>query len=296
MLNYIKYRDEHDYELMRDIVKYNCSKSGHLFTQLHIGNLDFERYAFRNTPNDFHENCWLIQELPSNGIIGFIITEGEEYFISLMLEYRKYTNEVMDYIENCLYDNGSKVIFDINSINQEMIKLLVERGYTQTTSYRYSGMCDLSQISSEYKLPDEYSIRNTTVDDVKNRVKLFSLATGGVETSEEKYKNMMNAPSYSDALDLVVESCEGEIIAYCTIWNDPTSATAILEPLACVEEHRRKGIMKALLLYGMNEVKNSGTKYVYVGTGGGNFKAQALYKSVGFIECGWNYEWEKNLE
>jgi len=62
----------------------------------------------------------------------------------------------------------------------------------------------------------------------------------------------MNSPSYRDALDLVVETDNAEIIAYCTLWDDPVSKIAILEPVACVREYRRKGIMKSTLLYGMN--------------------------------------------
>jgi predicted GNAT family acetyltransferase len=79
------------------------------------------------------------------------------------------------------------------------------------------------------------------------------------------------------------------------VWDDPVSKTAILEPVACVEEHRRKGIMKGTLLYGMNKLKDRRTKYIYVGTGGMNAASQALYKSVGFIEYGKNCEWEKTL-
>lgn len=293
MLKYFKLRSESDYESIRDIVRHNCSVSGHLHPQLHIGNLDFERYAFRNSDDDFYDNAWLIEDDTSNKIIGFIITEEEEFFFSLLTEHRHHMEAVMEYVENCIYGTGEKVVFDINTNNTDMAKLLKRRGYKQTDFYRYSGLCDLSLIHSEYRLPEGYSIRNTTLNDVKSRVKLFSLATGGVETTEEKYRGLMSSPSYQDSLDLVVETSEREIIAYCTIWNDPVSRIAILEPLACAEAHRRKGIMKALLLYGMNKVKDSGTKYVYVGTGGTNTKSQALYKSVGFMAYGWNYEWEK---
>jgi ribosomal protein S18 acetylase RimI-like enzyme len=53
--------------------------------------------------------------------------------------------------------------------------------------------------------------------------------------------------------------------------------------------------MNSTLLYGMNLLKERGTKYIYVGTGGNNVASQALYKGVGFLEYGINYEWQKTL-
>ncbi|MBI9011502.1 MAG: GNAT family N-acetyltransferase [Clostridiales bacterium] len=294
MLNYHRVDKESDYEVMRRIVQKRCASTGHLYTQMHVGNLDFERYAFRDNPDDFLRNSWLITDNKSE-TIGFIMTEDDEFFISLLPEKNHLISEVIDYIEQHIYKTGSKVIFDINIMDSQMKDMLIKKGYTRTSSYRYSGFCDLSSIRSKTVLPRGYRIRKTNINDIERRVKLFVLATGGVETTTERYKNLMNSPSYSDAFDLVVESPDGEIVAYCTIWNDPISKVAILEPLACIEEERRKGISKALLLDGMHKVKELKTQFVYVGTGGQNATSQTLYKSVGFKECGLNYEWEKVL-
>lgn len=296
MLSYKKYDNEdEDYEKMRIIVQKNCMSTGHLYTQTHIGNLDFERYAFRNDSDDFYSNCWLIFDTVNNESVGFIITEENEFFISLLPEYKHFISEVIDYTEREVLEKCSKVIFDSNTKDFQMNNLLLKKGYTRTTSYRYSGICDLSAIGLKTALPIGFKIRKTCKNDIGRRVRLFALSTGGVETTYEKYNNLMKSPSYSDAFDLVVESPDGEIIAYCTVWNDLDSKIAILEPLACVDEYRRKGISKALLLYGMHKTKELGTKFVYVGTGSKNNKSQALYKSVGFKECGLNYEWEKVL-
>ena len=53
--------------------------------------------------------------------------------------------------------------------------------------------------------------------------------------------------------------------------------------------------MKSTLLYGMNMLKERGTRYIYVGTGGKNIASQTLYKSVGFLEYGEDCEWQKTL-
>lgn len=157
-----------------------------------------------------------------------------------------------------------------------------------------NSICDVSKNSSYSPLPKGFSIRLIEKKDLKRRVKLFNLATG-VETTQERYEGMMKSPSYGNAMDFVVKTDDEEIIAYCTIWDDPISKIGVLEPVACVEEYRRRGIMKSTLLYGMNLLKERGTKYVYVGTGEGNKPSQALYRSVGFVECGKNYELKKTL-
>ena len=51
MLSYRKFNKESDYNVMRRIVQNNCVKTGHLYPQLHVGNLDFERYAFEESPD-----------------------------------------------------------------------------------------------------------------------------------------------------------------------------------------------------------------------------------------------------
>lgn len=295
MLNYRRLTQESDYEVMRSIVQKNCISTGHSCSQMHVGNLDFERFAFRDDPVDFIRNSWLITSDEDGESIGFINTEEEEYFVSLLPDYKHLTSEVINHIENHIYDKGSKVIFDINSNDVQMRNMLLDKGYIRTSSYRYAGICDLSSICDKTDLPSGFRIRETSIDDIEERVRLFVLATGGAETTSGRYMNLMNSPSYQDAFDMVVESPEGEIVAYCTIWNDPVSKTAILEPLACVETQRRKGISKALLLDCMHSVKDLGTRFVYVGTGGRNTTSQKLYKSVGFRECGPTYEWEKIL-
>ncbi|MBC8061644.1 MAG: GNAT family N-acetyltransferase [Clostridiaceae bacterium] len=293
MISYRKFSNESDYRVMRSIVQHNCLQVGHLYPQLHIGNLDFERYALEENPNILYKTIWLVYEGEME--IGFITVLEIEFSLTLLSDYENFTQEILDYIEHNCYNHGVTILTNANSEDMLLNNILEQRGYTKTTRFRFNGMCDLSKISSCPSLSYGFSIRLTQKTDVAKRVELFRLATGGRGTTSECYERMMNSPSYSDALDLVVQSHNEEIIAYCTIWDDPISKIAILEPVACVAEYRRKGIMKNTLLYGMNLLKQRGTRYLYVGTGGKNIASQTLYKSVGFLEYGRNCEWQKTL-
>lgn len=293
MLSYRKFDKESDYNIMRCIVQHNCVQTGHLYPQLHIGNLDFERYAFEESPDILYKTTWFVSDGKMEN--GFITVEEDEFFITVMSGFEHFKQDILDYMEHNCYTHGSIITTDANSEDRLLNNILKQRGYTKTPRFRFNGICDLSKIHSYSSLPDGFSIRLTQKKDVVRRVELFVLATGGIGTTSERYERMMSSPSYSDAMDLVIQTDNGEIIAYCTIWDDPVSKIAILEPVACVEQHRRKGIMKSTLLYGMNLLKARGTKYIYVSTGGKNIASQTLYKSVGFLEYGTNFEWQKKL-
>ncbi|MFL0248186.1 GNAT family N-acetyltransferase [Candidatus Clostridium stratigraminis] len=294
MLRYRKFDKESDYDIMRSILQHNCMKTGHLYPQLHIGNLDFERYSFEESPDILYKTAWLISDEKME--IGFITIQEEEFFITVLSEFRHLTNNILDYIEGKCFMSRTTITTEANSKDKFLSIILKERGYIKTDYFRFCGICDLSKIQLYPPLPGGFIIRLTQRKDVARRVELFPIAAGGRGTTLERYERMMNSPSYGDAMDFVVETINEEIIAYCTIWDDPLSKTAILEPVACVEKYRRKGIMKSTLLYGMNLLKERGTKFIYVGTGGKNSASQALYKSVGFLEYGANYEWQKSLK
>ena len=293
MLNYRKFDKENDYNIMRHIVQHNCVQTGHLYPQLHIGNLDFERYAFEENPDILYKTTWFISDDKME--IGFFTVQEEEFFITVFSEFEHLTKDILDHIEHKCYTKGTIISTEANSENKLLNSILKERQYIKTDYFRFFGICNLSRIQPYSPLPDGFSLRLTQNKDVARRVELFPLATGGIETTSERYERMMNSPSYGDAMDILVQTHNEEIIAYCTIWDDPVSKIAILEPVACVEEHRRKGIMKNTLLYGMNLLKERGTKYIYVGTGGNNIASQTLYKRVGFVEYGVNREWIKTL-
>jgi ribosomal protein S18 acetylase RimI-like enzyme len=293
MLSYRKFNKESDYNIMRSIVQTNCAKTGHLYPQLHLGNLDFERYVFEETPDILYDTIWFVYQDKME--VGFFAAYEDEFYIIVLQGLEHLTPDILDYIEHNCYTHGTSVTTDVNSEDKLLNNLFEQRGYTKTDKFRFNGLCDLSKIKPFPALPDGFSIRLTEKKDIERRVELFGLPTGGRSTTPEGYEKMMNSPSYGDALDLVVQTEEGEIIAYCTVWNDPYSKIGILEPVACVAEYRRKGIMKSALLYGMNQLKERGTKYMYVGTGGTNTASQALYKSVGFLEHGVNCVWQKTL-
>lgn len=75
---------------------------------------------------------------------------------------------------------------------------------------------------------------------------------------------MQNAWLYDRDLDLVIEAPDGSLAGSCTVWLDPTSGWAELEPLGIVPEHRRRGLAQALALDVCRRVASHGGSHVFI--------------------------------
>ena len=105
------------------------------------------------------------------------------------------------------------------------------------------------------------------------------------------YRNIMKAPLYRRDLDLVASANDGSIAAFSTFWFDDVTRTAYTEPVATVPAHRRKGLSQALLLTGLNRLKQMGCQVAFVG--GYSDAANALYFSVFGPEHDTSEHWRK---
>jgi len=293
VLDYRRLTCEEDYEKMKDVLRSQCRETGHLYPQEHIGNLDFERYGFHDDLTYIYDTSWLIMHREE--VVGFITLEGEEFVLGLLGTFKDQVNEVFKAIEEDLCPSFDTLVYDVLDQDTQTQEILHARGYKRSDRFRYAGICRLESLSPVSMLPHGFVIRPSREEDINQRVDLFHLPTGGVGISRARYINLIQAPSFDKNLDFVVTTEGDQIVAYCTFWYDPHSQVAIIEPVACVHAYRKKGITKALINHGLNQLKDLGCKVVYVGTGGQNLPAQKLYESVGFETYGFRYEWEKKL-
>lgn len=66
--------------------------------------------------------------------------------------------------------------------------------------------------------------------------------------SSSALERMQTAPLYRRDLDLVIEAPDGSLAGCCTVWLDPVSGWAELEPLGIVPSHRGLGLAQTLAL------------------------------------------------
>lgn len=87
-------------------------------------------------------------------------------------------------------------------------------------------------------------------------------------------------PLYDPALDLAVETVDGQIAGYSLYWFDPVTAVGLVEPVRVEDEYQRRGLARAMLTAGINRLAEKGALRVKISYG--TEAAGALYQSVGF--------------
>lgn len=81
---------------------------------------------------------------------------------------------------------------------------------------------------------------------------------------------------------MVVEAADGTLAALTVTWHDHVNRTGLFEPVGTHLDHRRRGLGRVLLLFGMQRMASAGMEYAIVVNDGRNLASAALYRSIGF--------------
>jgi mycothiol synthase len=107
------------------------------------------------------------------------------------------------------------------------------------------------------------------------------------------YRNIQNAPLYRRDLDIVAVAPDGAVASFCTVWFDDVTRSAVLEPVATVPDHQRRGLGKAVIFEGLRRVRRMGATLALVSSY--SLQAGALYESAGLKEADLNNAWMKEF-
>ena len=109
----------------------------------------------------------------------------------------------------------------------------------------------------------------------------------------EWYKNVQRVPLYRRDLDIVAVAADGELAAFCTVWFDDVTRTAVFEPVGTHPDHQKRGLGKAVMAEGLRRAYRLGATLATVSSYGK--AAHALYESMGFTDYDllepWIKEW-----
>jgi len=109
----------------------------------------------------------------------------------------------------------------------------------------------------------------------------------------EWYKNIQRVPIYRRDLDIVAVAPNGELAAFCTVWFDHATRTAVFEPVGTHPDHQKRGLGKAVMSEGLRRAHQLGATLATVSSY--SPAAHALYESMGFTEFDllepWIKEW-----
>jgi len=230
---------------------------------------------------------------------------GEAFFqVHPVLGVEISTAEMLDVAERNLSntnDDGKQaLIVWVNSWDEKSKLLFSERGYVRS---RYRAEYMRSRFFSKpvpaAPPPDGYTVRSLgSEDELPARSWLSWKAFHPDEPDEdyegwEWYRNVQRIPLYRRDLDLVAVAPSGELAAFCTVWLDDVTRTAVFEPVGTHPDYQKRGLGKAVMAEGLRRAERLGATLATVSSYGD--AAHALYESVGFTDFDllepWIREW-----
>ena len=276
-----KAKNENDFRIMLETESEITKASLFEHWPLHSGGLIFDRYMFGNGAGDFFEYGNLI--FVNEKIIGYALCFFDEnsYVARLLPKYENLYGVVILEIEK-LFKNYCSIV--VNTNDKPLLNAL--ENYHLVGEERFQSALNLSSYREQIVTWDNVKIERLSEKDVMDRAMNSDIPTHE-KITDEMYIELMRSPYYQKAIDYVIrEKSTNAFIGFVTWWIDENSNTALLEPVACLPQFRRRGIMRKPLLYGLNELKNLEIKIAYVSTSIYNEKSQPLYISVGFEKIG----------
>lgn len=286
MISFKNMESESDFIAMR-YIESEIAQCSPLTYHPNPSSLIFDRYLFGNEADDIYTygKMVMLDEIVIGYLLAYLEYEGETEFVLRLLP--RFSNCCQTVLESLFAQYPTIDAFTTysNSLNPEIHNAFINSGFEYGEEETWQSVLNLAEYKEQPVFWQNEEIHLLSESDIDDRVR-YAAIPSNKEIPRKAYEDLMRSDYYMDALDYVVRSTEGEFIAFATWWVDDKSKTAVLEPVACLRDFRRRGITKRMLLHGLNELKRRGIKYAYVGTSIDNEPALALYRSVGFQKIG----------
>ena len=98
---------------------------------------------------------------------------------------------------------------------------------------------------------------------------------------------------YDPALDVAVETADGQVAGYALFWFDPLTQVGLVEPMRVEDPYQRRGLARAMLTAGLDRLANRGARRLKVGYS--TDAARRLYVGAGFrvTSTDRSYSWKR---
>ena len=166
--------------------------------------------------------------------------------------------------------------------HHERLEFIRQHGFHQTDVVSVGMKRPLAEAIPEPELPAGFSIRPIKGTEEAEAVAATHRAAFGTDymTTENRLA-IMGTSEYDPSLDLVVIAPDDSIAAYCTC-SVNANGEGYTDPVATHPRFQRLGLAKAMLLKGMQLLKERGMESANLGTSGSNIAMQKTAESVGF--------------
>ena len=118
--------------------------------------------------------------------------------------------------------------------------------------------------------------------EVKDYVELHQSVFESKNMTIDWRTRTLQHPDYRPALDIVVESPDGRLVAFCICWFDQHSMAGHVEPLGCHKDFRQYALGRVALSEGLRRLQSFGARNIFVETDNYRNTAFRLYESFDF--------------
>jgi len=230
-------------------------------------------------------------------IIACILPDGENIYISIKSGFEHLYRSILAYSEkNCLplfsmaEDGSVKFWVAANDSLAYMKETLLDLGYAKYAEEDYDNCVYPMESSVTVDLPDGFSLLyGEEYDDEMNKWTACSLGfhpdleDTDYTVNTNPYISRKNSSMYQDSFECIVVDKntqeKNDVCAYCFVYVDKRSNTALIEPVSTREKYQRKGIGKAMMHAAILRCKEMGIEKCYVNSFGWRRK---FYNAAGF--------------
>lgn len=192
-------------------------------------------------------------------------------------------------LPNIKEDGKKELIAWVNANDDATKKVFTERGYVRSKfSAEHMRRRFFTQPIPDSVPPSGYAIRALGDESELPARSWLSWKVFHPEEPDEKYegwewyRNVQRVPLYRRDLDIVAAAPDGELAAFCTVWFDDVTRTAVFEPVGTHPAHQQRGLGKAVMSEGLRRARRLGATLATVSSY--SSAAHALYESMGFTE------------
>lgn len=231
-------------------------------------------------------------------IVGCILPDGDAVYMSIKNGSESIFADMVTYAEkNCLplFQKGRDGFVDFLVIANDSLtyrgKILTEMGYRKQINEDYDNYVYPQTADVTVDLPDGYELLYG--DEYPDEVMKWSALNLGFnpELEAHGYRNGMTAydsrkksSMYADSFEVIITdentTEENNVCAYCFVYVDTVTKTALIEPVSTRERYRRKGIGTALMHGAILKCKEKGVVKCYVNSYDWRRK---FYNAAGFV-------------
>lgn len=180
---------------------------------------------------------------------------------------------------------GERLIVPVFADDTLRPEILTRRGFTRRPGWNHHYRRDLTAPLPAASTPGGYTIRSMGDESEHTSRSWCSWRAFHSDEPDSNYDgdyswygNVQSSPLYRRDLDIVAAAPDGSVAAFCTCYYDDYTRSAVTVLVGVAAEHWRRGLGRAVVLDGMQRLKNLGCTRIFATAN--EEPADALYNSV----------------